>query len=329
MTTIRAPLPIPSPIPPSYQPQTTIQTLPLTTPLENILATLSRDGGLIIKDFIPQTDLASITTELQPWSTLPSHRYTTTTTTTTDPPSHPHDAFPTIPAQTTLIPGLVGKSSTIARICASHPLLESLRQHILLEEFTLNREGSIEENRIDPLLSLSTSMNIGYGAPRQLLHRDDNVHHIRHKNENEEWGFGDVSQFGCLIAGCDVSREMGATMFVPGSHRWGDGRVAGAGEVCFAEMTAGSALIFLASAFHGGGHNSVPGTVRTMHGLFFVRGYLRTEENQFLAVPRSKVREMGPKMLELLGYKKPTTALGIVDNISPHEDVDGVWERAM
>lgn len=94
-------------------------------------------------------------------------------------------------------------------------------------------------------------------------------------------------------------------------------------------MSPGSALIFLASAYHGGGHNPVPGSVRTMHGLFFCRGNLRTEENQFLAIPRSKVREMSPKMLELLGYKKPTTALGIVDNMSPDEDVDGIWERAM
>lgn len=73
----------------------------------------------------------------------------------------------------------------------------------------------------------------------------------------------------------------------------------------------------------------MPDSVRTMHSLFFIRGHLRTEENQFLAIPRSKVREMSPKMLELLGYKKPTTALGIVDNRSPDEDVDGIWERAV
>lgn len=66
-----------------------------------------------------------------------------------------------------------------------------------------------------------------------------------------------------------------------------------------------------------------------MYSLFFTRGTLRTEENQFLAIPRSKVREMSPKMLDLLGYRKPTTALGIVNNISPDEDVDGIWAEAM
>lgn len=94
-------------------------------------------------------------------------------------------------------------------------------------------------------------------------------------------------------------------------------------------MSPGSALIFMGSSYHGGGHNSVPDSIRTMYSLFFTRGTLRTEENQFLAIPRSRVREMSPKMLDLLGYRKPTTALGIVNNISPDEDVDGIWAEAM
>ncbi|KAF9886454.1 hypothetical protein FE257_011486 [Aspergillus nanangensis] len=314
----RLALPIPDPIPPTYQPTSSITTLPASTPIEYILAILSRDGGVILSQLVTQDELSTIDTELQPWTTNPAS--------TTD--SQP-TAFTTIPAQTTLIPGLVGKSHTIARIC-EHPVLEQLRQRILRDDFTVYREGNIEPNTIEPLLSLSTSMNIGYGAPRQLIHRDDNVHGIRHpRNPFQPWSFNQVSQFGCLIAGCEVTRENGATMFVPGSHKWDDERWARADEVCFAEMAPGSALIFLSASYHGGGHNSVPGSIRTMHSLFFVRGHLRTEENQFLAVPRSRVREMSPKMLDLLGYKKPTTALGIVENISPDEDVNGIWEMAV
>jgi hypothetical protein len=54
-----------------------------------------------------------------------------------------------------------------------------------------------------------------------------------------------------------------------------------------------------------------------IHGPFFIRGTLRTEENQFLAVPRSKVLNMSNKMLSLLGYKKPSTVLGIIENQDP------------
>ena len=91
-------------------------------------------------------------------------------------------------------------------------------------------------------------------------------------------------------------------------------------------MEPGSALIFLASCYHGGGTNQVPGEIRKLHGLFFCRGNLRTEENQFLAVPRSKVLTMSPKMLSLLGYKKPSTVLGIVENQDPSLDFKAVFD---
>jgi ectoine hydroxylase-related dioxygenase (phytanoyl-CoA dioxygenase family) len=91
-------------------------------------------------------------------------------------------------------------------------------------------------------------------------------------------------------------------------------------------MEPGSALIFLASCYHGGGTNQVEGEIRKIHGLFFIRGNLRTEENQFLAIPRSKVLELSPKMLSLLGYKKPSTVLGIVENKDPSLDLETVFD---
>ncbi|OBT81565.1 hypothetical protein VE02_10076 [Pseudogymnoascus sp. 03VT05] len=310
----------PIPINTSYQPKTSVTKAPANAPIGHILAIIERDGGIILEDLISRDELTSIAEDLKPWSGKQRRQAEKQSTVGSD-------AFHTIPRKTIVVPGLVGKSDTVAAIC-EHPVLEQLRQHILRDDFTVYREDWEEPNTIDPLLSASLSLNIGYGAPRQRLHRDDNTHGICHPQPND-WGFRHSSQFGCLIAGCEVTRENGATMFVPGSHKWDDDRRAMTDEVCFAEMSAGSALIFLGSAFHGGGHNSVPNSVRTMHSLFFIRGHLRTEENQFFAVPRSKVRRMSPKMLELLGYKKPTTELGIVENISPHEDLEGTWARAM
>ncbi|KAJ5408438.1 phytanoyl-CoA dioxygenase [Penicillium cosmopolitanum] len=306
-----------APIDPSYKPKTSIVTVPATASVDYILGVIARDGGVIISDLVSKDKIATIEEELKARKENQSAQASNDT--------RSGDAFHIIPSQTTLIPGLVGKSDTVCEIC-EHPLLDSLRENILLEKYTVYREDWVEPIRIDPLLSLSLSMNIGYGASRQRLHRDDNIHRIRHSGP-EDWSFERVSQFGCLIAGCDVTRENGATMFVPGSHKWNDHRMATADEVCFAEMKAGSALIFLGSAFHGGGHNSVPDSIRTMYSLFFVRGIYRTEENQFLTVPRSKLLKMSPKMLQLLGYTKPSMAIGLVDNRSPDEDVDGILQR--
>ncbi|KAE8355441.1 hypothetical protein BDV28DRAFT_128874 [Aspergillus coremiiformis] len=222
MAITRLPLPTPAPIDPSYQPQTSVATVPSSTPIEYILAILERDGGVILQDLVSPDEISAIDQELQGWNQTPRDA------------TVQGDAFTTIPAQTVLVPGLVGKSKTVAQIC-EHPVLEELRQRILRDDFVLYREGNAEPNTLDPLLSLSLSMNIGSGAPRQLLHRDDNVHHIRHtRNPFVPWSFAQVSQFGCLIAGCEVTRQNGATMFVPGSHKWDDERWATPEEVCFA-----------------------------------------------------------------------------------------------
>lgn len=181
----RIPLPTPPPIDPSYQPKTAITTVPATYPIEYILSILERDGGVIFKDLVSPDELAAIDDELNPWSSKPRRHLGNKKVN--------GDAFPSIPAQTVLVPGLVGKSKTVAQIC-EHPMLEALRQRILREEFTLMRERFAEPNTIDPLLSLSVSMNIGYGAPRQLLHRDDGVHNIRHSRSSfRPWSFQQAS----------------------------------------------------------------------------------------------------------------------------------------
>ena len=93
-------------------------------------------------------------------------------------------------------------------------------------------------------------------------------------------------------------------------------------------MEPGSVFVFLGTVYHGAGHNSVVDQVRKVYGLFFVPGTLRTEENQFLAIPRSKVAGMSDKMLSLLGYKVPGTYLGIVNNGDPAEDLRKTFAMA-
>jgi hypothetical protein len=55
-------------------------------------------------------------------------------------------------------------------------------------------------------------------------------------------------------------------------------------------------------------------TDENRHRLFlgYLLGWLRTEENMFLAVPIEKVRKMPRRIPELLGYK-PHHATGVVN----------------
>jgi ectoine hydroxylase-related dioxygenase (phytanoyl-CoA dioxygenase family) len=215
----------PAPIDPTYEPKVAIQKLPATGPLEDLLAVLDRDGGLILEDLVSMEQLAAIQKELDeckgPVEEAPVN-----------------EALVHIPKQTILVPAIVGRSKTIQELCEL-PVLEKLRDHCLKDISTIVREDSTVTQTINPLLSCSFSFQITTGAPRQRLHRDDNVHHIKH---DQPFDLKKVSQFACLIAGCDTTRENGATMFVPGSHRWGDDRHPKTDEVCFAGKTAFSYL---------------------------------------------------------------------------------------
>ena len=55
---------------------------------------------------------------------------------------------------------------------------------------------------------------------------------------------------------------------------------------------------------------------------------MRTQENQFLVIPRSKVLGMSAEMQGSLGYKQPTAALGMVENGDPMDDLVEVIARA-
>jgi ectoine hydroxylase-related dioxygenase (phytanoyl-CoA dioxygenase family) len=67
-------------------------------------------------------------------------------------------------------------------------------------------------------------------------------------------------------------------------------------------MRAGSAVIYLGSAIHGGGANVTATERRRGMHVSYCAGWLRTEENQYLAVPRETVRGLPRQAQELLGY---------------------------
>ena len=95
-------------------------------------------------------------------------------------------------------------------------------------------------------------------------------------------------------------------------------------------MERGDAFIFLSTMAHGAGYNTIPGEVRKIYNLVFIRGILRQEENQSLCIPRSKVLKMSPKLQTLLGFKKPARNwLGMVENEDPTKDLAAVYEKML
>ena len=66
-------------------------------------------------------------------------------------------------------------------------------------------------------------------------------------------------------------------------------------------MPAGSAVIYLGSTLHAGGTNNTDDWRRGVH-MSYCLGWLRTEENNLLAVPPAKARHLSRRAQELVGY---------------------------
>lgn len=151
-------------------------------------------------------------------------------------------------------------------------------------------------------LHLTQVIRIKPGQTAQVLHRDRSA-----------WGdFLPRSiepQLNTIWAMTNFTFENGATQVVPGSHKWDDSREAKPEETCYAEMKAGSVLIYTGSVIHSGGAN-VSQEDRIGINITYTLGWLRQEENQYLSCPPIIAKDLPEDLRALLGYTLGSYALG-------------------
>ena len=134
------------PIDASYRPSRAVTKIPATSSLEEVLAIIERDGGVILTDFVALETLDKIDEELEPY-----------TKPIADIDSY--DDF--IRRKTSVIPGLVGKSDPIANIFDTNELMKKLLKMIPEERYPALFEQHTEELVVDPLLSIAlASMSV-------------------------------------------------------------------------------------------------------------------------------------------------------------------------
>ncbi|KAL2433466.1 hypothetical protein ABEF95_001706 [Exophiala dermatitidis] len=112
----------------------------------------------------------------------------------------------------------------------------------------------------------------------------------------------------------DITRENGGTRIFPGSHVGDvapddpfniDGTVAAQGP-------AGTALVFESRLWHATGPNEMTTGERPVILMFFMRSFIRQQENNFLSIRPEVEATMSDKVRRLLGYCT-TGALGGVE----------------
>ena len=242
-------------------------------PIENIVAVLREDGGVIVEGLLNRVTLERFNAELDPLlaAAQPDRKFL----------NPGLDFF--FGARTRHVTAVASKSRIFVTEVLVHPTLLGVCDAILGPACARYQ------------LNLAHVLDRGPGAEQQYIHRDELVWiHVPRPHPE--------LQLASVIALVDFTAENGATRVVPGSHRWDWERMPAAHEFAVAEMPAGSAVIYLGSTLHGGGPNTTTAEWRRGMHLSYVLGWLRTEENHYLATPPEVARRLPRQAQELLGY---------------------------
>ncbi len=157
-------------------------------------------------------------------------------------------------------------------------------------------------------LGSTQAVEILPGESATPFHRDDDLYPFERP--------GPQHQIGALWALTDFTADNGATRVVPGSHRWDDRRRPRDDEAVASEMPAGSLMIQMGSTWHSGGANRTR-QARTALVFNYVLGWLRQEENQYLAVPQEIARGLPEAVQKLMGYRSHGRMLGYYEGQDP------------
>lgn len=261
------------------------------TSVDNVCEVLERDGCAIIEDMISADVMDRFVSDLSPWL---------------DRTPFGQDGFSG--SKTRRTSALFAKSLETAEFVQNRIFLGAANR-FLRPEFPMTAGGKQQMVKPSIQVSVTQAIEIWPGQPAQDLHRDDGMYHTYHP--------GPESLLQTLFAGTDFTAQNGATLAIPGSHKWDMERLPRPEETVCAEMRRGSGLLYFGSLYHGGGANMTEAERRLAVAISFTQGHRRQEENQYLVVPKETVRKYPKQVQELIGYQVSPPYCGWVEMNDP------------
>jgi ectoine hydroxylase-related dioxygenase (phytanoyl-CoA dioxygenase family) len=250
-----------------------LQRVNANAPIDAIEQALKNDGAVIVLEFLASEVVARIEAEVAEARAAANPGM-----------KHMNPAIQFFYGDRTRhVNGMAARSRTFATQVMIHPVYLAICDRVLLPSCARYQ------------LNLGHLIDRGPGARAQFLHRDEVVWvHLPQPHAE--------IQVASMIALEDFRAENGATRVVPGSHRWPRSRKPEPHEIVDAVMPAGAAVIYLGSTIHGAGANSTRDEWRPGLHISYTLGWLRTEENNYLAVPPAIARTLPRAAQEVLGY---------------------------
>jgi len=246
--------------------------------VEEILAVVAEQGGVVIEGLLSQDQVRRINAEIDPVIGAIAAGST-----------HDDEFIRDFHGvNTKRLTNLVTHSKTFREEILDHPLVMAIADAIFLEE-----SGTY-------WLNTAQVIQIGPGNPAQVLHRDLEQFH-------PFIGMGPAGpevMINFMIALTDYTEANGATRVIPGSNRWDDYGDRGLPEdTVAAEMSAGDVFFFSGKTAHGGGANVTEGEYRRGVAFAFQPGYLVPEEAFPFLIDRSIAKTLSPRAQQLVGFR--------------------------
>lgn len=263
-----------------------MQQLPATTDVATIFRAFQEDGGVIIKEFLSQSEVASFNSEVQP-------------------------------AMEKLCAGSVSKNTNIQEqrgdktkrlsniACESETFRQKILEKDLLHKVldaVFNQPGGAGY-----WLSNTQVIELQPGAPAGIFHRDQDMYRF--------WSSMGPSSpeamINFFIAMTPFTEANGATRLVPGSHRWP--MSAGTSDPGYKapiyadsvplKMDTGDCFILSSKLLHAGGHNSTATEKRRALAIVAIRHDLTPNQAYALTLPRNIVSSMSYRVQGLYGFR--------------------------
>lgn len=261
-----------------------LTSLEASASADDVLSVLEQDGAVIIRELASKETMALIENELAShWEGIPLG-------------DSDFLGFGTQRAT-----GLIALSKGCGEL-AMNPLVLATIDKLLLPMCQRYR------------LHVTNGVRVHGNETPQMLHRDDELfrgylpHDGKQVLTNVIWALS------------DFTADNGATRVVVGSHKSDENYEPDENNFVQAQMPSGSVMIYLGSTFHGAGRNTTA-FPRTGLILGYSLGWLRQEENQYLAVPPGVAKELPVGLQKLIGYAVHPPFLGWVNQKDPRSTI--------
>ena len=258
-------------------PASSLETLPWGTAVDEVMAIMERDGGLILSEALTDEEVGQVNAELD--AALEERR--------SGSDSDNEELREFWGDSTKRITNVVTLSQTYRERFLSNPATHAYVSRMfegVSESFWLNTAQVIE---IQP------------GEKAQILHRDMGNYPVffRYGVDAPE------VMVNMIVPLIDTVEENGATRVIPGSHKWDFERPFSDDMTVPAEMKAGSCLFYSGKLVHGGGANRTENVRRRVITSPFNPGFLVPEEAYPFVVPIDVVRGMTPQLQQMIGFR--------------------------